>query len=263
MPPRWSLAASSARQVVDQPTDLTGEDQHRHRARAVPLDEAPPDPDQQPMVLANLDRRDEQHIGLRNARQASALGRRPIAQARAQLYDLDRRHRRSAGRRQGEEGVARMPRYGEHHVGDRHGVPQPVAELNDVPLLDERFVLDRDEIVDQHREPDAMAPLRRRDMLDVVGDRPAGAERHHDVAALHLPLERAAAQPQGEEIAHRRPRSERKKPGWRTTAMRSESSLPNRAGSQMDFQGACAGWIEIGRADPHQNRSPRIAWRRR
>ena len=97
-----------------------------------------------------------------------------------------------------------MLRYGEHHIRSRYGVSKPISELNDVPLLDEGFILDRDEIANQGREPHSVAPLRFGDMLHIVRDPPTGTERDHDIPPLHDPTEAAPPDSHVDKIANRR-----------------------------------------------------------
>src|SRR5262249_48075941 len=76
-------------QAVNQPTDLSGENQARYAVSAVPLQQPLPHPDKQPMVLSNFNGGDEQDISRRKPCRRPVYGRQPIA--RAQLHDLDAR----------------------------------------------------------------------------------------------------------------------------------------------------------------------------
>src|SRR5579864_8142852 len=97
-----------------------------------------------------------------------------------------------------------MLRYREHHIRDGYGSVKPIFELNNVPLLDERFIFDRNEIIDHERELDAVTPLRFGDMLYIVRNSPTGAERDDDIAALHELPETAPRDCHVDEIATRR-----------------------------------------------------------
>src|SRR5277367_2672985 len=93
-----------------------------------------------------------------------------------------------------------MLRRREHHVGHRYGFVKPTAELHDVTRFDERFVLDRNKVVNEDREFYAVTPLRFGHMLHVVRNAPGGAKRDDDIAGLHQPLETIAVEAHADEI---------------------------------------------------------------
>src|SRR6516162_6305882 len=67
--------------------------------------------------------------------------------------------------------------------------------------LDERLILDGDEIVDENREPYSITPLHLGNMLHVAGNSPAGSKRDDHVARAHEPLKPVLLQPCDDEIA--------------------------------------------------------------
>jgi hypothetical protein len=96
-----------------------------------------------------------------------------------------------------------MLRYGQHHVRNGDGFLKPISELNDVPLFDEGFIVDRNEIVNEDRELDPVAPLRFGNILDLVRNTPAGAERDDDISRLHELVELGSPDSPIDEIANR------------------------------------------------------------
>src|SRR6516164_789970 len=67
--------------------------------------------------------------------------------------------------------------------------------------LDERLILDGDEIVDQNREPYSITPLHLGNMLHVAGNSPTGSKRDDNIARAHKPLKPVLPQPYDDEIA--------------------------------------------------------------
>src|SRR5580692_10017767 len=94
-----------------------------------------------------------------------------------------------------------MLRRGEHHIRNRYGLLKPIAKLNDVMLLDQRFIFDRNEIVNQSRESDPVAALCFGDIFHIVRNAPAGAERDDDIAASHELFETVPFRPHADQIA--------------------------------------------------------------
>src|SRR5208282_5755011 len=80
------------------------------------------------------------------------------------------------------------------------------------PLLYKSFIFDWNKIVNQDREPDAVAPLRFGDMLHIVGNPPTGAQRDDDIPTLHEPLEAASPGCHVDEIANRSLEYRKEKP---------------------------------------------------
>ena len=75
--------------------------------------------------------------------------------------------------------------------------------MNDVPSFNEGFVFDRNEIMNEDREPDPVAPLRFGDMLHIIRHPPTGAERDDDVALTNQAFETAPVDEQIGEIMNR------------------------------------------------------------
>src|SRR5580704_5937844 len=94
-----------------------------------------------------------------------------------------------------------MFRRGEYHIGDRQRLLQPITKLHDMALFDQRFIFERNEIVNQRREFYAVAPFRFGDVLDVMRHTPAGAERDDDVAGTNELLETMPPRPHSAEHA--------------------------------------------------------------
>src|ERR1700722_5444809 len=105
-----------------------------------------------------------------------------------------------------------MFRHGEHHVRNRHGLLKPIAELNDVPLFDEGFIFYRNEIMNEDRELDPVAPLRLAHMLHIVRNAPTGAKRDDDISRLHELVELRSPDSQVDEVSNRTLEYRKEKP---------------------------------------------------
>src|SRR5215467_6986307 len=114
--------------------------------------------------------------------------------------------------------------------------------------LDERLILDRNEIVDQNREPYSITPLHLGNMLHVAGNSPAGAKRDDHIARAHEPLKSVLLQPGDDEIADcnledgkeksRMPNDHRERAGEFLPEYRRLPECLPRSGT--------AGWVHIG-----------------
>src|SRR5262249_60278767 len=78
-------------QAVNQPADLSSENQVRYEASAVPLQQSLPYSDKQPMILSGFNGGNEQDIACRKACLCLLTVREHGAQTRSQLQSLDPR----------------------------------------------------------------------------------------------------------------------------------------------------------------------------
>src|SRR5450631_1816192 len=160
----------------------------------MPFDEAPPHAHQQSMVLSDLDCRNDQDETLRQTRYFSALSDGAIAQAGAEVQNFNTRQWPSRLRGQFDQHVARILRYVEQDIRVGNSFLDPFSELSNVPLLDKGFVLQRNEIGNQHRKLDAVAPLGGGDMLHIARKPPGRTERDDGIVGPNQSLETASSQ---------------------------------------------------------------------
>ena len=81
-----------------------------------------------------------------------------------------------------------------------------------MPWLDKGFIFDRNEIVNERREPDAVSLLRFGNIRQIARGSPRGSERDHDISRLHRPLEITPLRPLADPFASRGPDDRKKKP---------------------------------------------------
>src|SRR5262249_37198105 len=119
-------------QVVNQPADLSSEDQVRHEVSAVPLQQPLPYSDNQPMILSSFDSGNEQDIARRKACDCLLTIRESIAETRSHVQGHDARQSPTGLRNKRDECSPCMLCVGEHDVRDRHCTSKLMATLNSV-----------------------------------------------------------------------------------------------------------------------------------
>jgi hypothetical protein len=169
----------------------------------VPLQQSLPYSNKQPMILSGFNGGNEQHIPCRQACRCLIFRRGPVGQTRPQLQSLDARQSPAGLRSKLDKSSPRIVRVGEHDIRNSYGISKPTAKLNSVTRLDKRFILNRNEIVEEDRELYSVTSLRVSNRLDVAGNSPTGSNRYYHISALHALLKPILPEPCLDEIAGR------------------------------------------------------------